>query len=161
MKTAPGRACPATRAARARAAPVRRRPSSGARRPPRSAQGAALRLGRDFAATRRTCTDAAQATADAYGRALARVAAWRLEDGSLVLLDRRDAVLAISSPQPAALTDTVWRVTGYADGHPGWSGLRRSSLVTVEFDPEVGVRGSGEVVATAEAMPRGGPVARR
>jgi heat shock protein HslJ len=143
-----------------------------------------------------------------------------------VLLDRRDTALATFSPQPAALTGTVWRVTGFADGHRGWAGLRRSSLVTVEFDPEGRVRGfggcvpyggtwnvvdrrldvgplrsahadcdgftdlwaqqqaylaslgratalrrdgdrlellagSGEVVATAEAMPRGGPIARR
>jgi heat shock protein HslJ len=192
----------------------------------RFGDGAALKLGRDLAATRRTCADATQAAADAYGRTLARVAAWRLEGGSLVLLDRRDTALASFAPQPAALTDTVWRVTGFADGHRGWSGLRRSSLVTVEFDPEGRVRGfggcapyggvwavvdrrldvgplqsahadceafvdlraqqrsylrslgraaalrrdgdrlelldgAGEVVATAEAMPRGGPIARR
>lgn len=110
---------------------------------PRHGDGAALRIGRDLAVTRRPCPEALEAAAEAYSRTLARVTAWRLDGTSLVLLDRRGTPLATFVPQPAGLTGTVWRVTGFADAGQGWSIPRRGSLITVEFDSEGRVRGFG------------------
>jgi heat shock protein HslJ len=107
------------------------------------ASGSTLRIGRDLAASRRVCGDAVHASADAYSRTLARATTWRIEDGSLVLLDSRGAALATFAPQPSGLVDKVWRVTGYADASQAIVGVRPGSLITVEFDTDGRVRGFG------------------
>jgi heat shock protein HslJ len=105
--------------------------------------GEVLRIGRDLAASRRVCGDAVLAGAEAYSRSLARATAWRIADGTLVLLDRRGAELATFVRQPAGLVDKVWRVTGYADASRAIVGVRPGSLITAEFDTDGRVRGFG------------------
>lgn len=106
-------------------------------------RGDSLRIGRDLATSRRSCTDTVLAGAEAYSRALARTVSYRRDGGSLVLLDARGAALATFVPQPSGLTGKVWRVMGYGDGARSAVGVRPGSLVTVEFDPEGRVRGFG------------------
>ena len=105
--------------------------------------GEVLRIGRDLAASRRVCSEAVLAGAEAYSRTLARVTSWRIADGTLVLLDRRGAELASFERQPPGLVDKVWRVTGFADASRAIVGVRPDSLITAEFDTDGRVRGFG------------------
>jgi heat shock protein HslJ len=105
--------------------------------------GEVMRIGRDLAASRRVCAEAVLAGAEAYSRTLARATAWRIADGTLVLLDRRRAELATFVRQPAGLVDKVWRVTGYADASRAIVGVRPGSLITAEFDTDGRLRGFG------------------
>ncbi len=110
---------------------------------PWHAHGTALHIGRDLAVSRRDCSEAVRASAEAYSRVLARTTAWRMEDASLVLADRHGTPLAVFAPQPAGLVDTVWRVTAYAGAARSMVGVLPGSLITVEFDPDGRVRGFG------------------
>ncbi|MFZ4756819.1 MAG: META domain-containing protein [Burkholderiaceae bacterium] len=107
------------------------------------AEGPALRIGRDLAATRRACSDAVSAGAEAYSRTLGRTVKFRQERDALVLLDAHGAALARFAPQPAGLTGKTWRVFTFADGTQTGTLVRRASLVTVEFDADGRVRGFG------------------
>jgi heat shock protein HslJ len=109
---------------------------------PAMVSGATLRIGRDLASSRRPCSEAVQAGADAFSRALARTVAYRGDSGSLVLVDPGGAALATFVAQPPDLTGPVWRLLGPADGtHPA-VGARSGSPITVAFDAEGRVRGA-------------------
>ena len=106
-------------------------------------EGRTLRIGRDLAATRRACSDAVSAGAEAFSRTLGRTVAFRQERDALVLLDAQGVALARFAPQPAGLTGKTWRVFTFADGAQTGTLVRRASLVTVEFDADGRVRGFG------------------
>jgi heat shock protein HslJ len=105
------------------------------------AHGSALRIGPRLAATLMACPPPVTAIAAAFGRALTTTAAYRIEAGTLVLLDGNGQTLATFAAQPTGLAGTRWEVDGYNNGRQAVVSLTAGSRITLAFD-EGGVSGS-------------------
>jgi heat shock protein HslJ len=110
---------------------------------PYAGTGGRLRVGPNLASTQMACPDALRPLAATFGRALAAATGYRIEGTSLVLLDDRGQPLARFAPQPAGLAGTAWDVDAYNDGRQAVVSLAAGSRITLEFNADGGVGGSG------------------
>jgi len=110
---------------------------------PFTADATSLRLPPAMVATRMACPEPVQRVATAFGRALATTRAYRIEAGALLLVDDAGAVLARFVPQPTGLAGTDWQAVAVNDGRQAVSSLVAGTRITLRFEPEGRVRGSG------------------
>ena len=110
---------------------------------PWSVAGDTLRIGRSLAATQRACPEPIQAIAEAYGRALARASAWRIDARGLTLVADAGAEVATFERQPTGLGATTWRVVAYHDGRQSIVSVREGSGLGLEFVEGGTLRGTG------------------
>jgi heat shock protein HslJ len=108
---------------------------------PWRASGSSLGFGPRMGATLMTCPDATAAAATAFGRALSSTAAYRIDAGTLVLLDGGGRSLATFVAQSEGLAGTQWEVTAYNNGKQAVVSLSRGSRITLAFTAD-GVTGS-------------------
>jgi heat shock protein HslJ len=110
---------------------------------PFTADGGRLSFPPTMAVTRMACPEPVQQVATAFGQALAKTRAYRIDAGALVLVDDAGAVLATFAPQPSGLAGTAWQAVAVNNGREAVTGLVAGSRITLRFEPEGRARGSG------------------
>lgn len=102
-----------------------------------------LQLGPQRMATQMACDEPASRVAAAFNRVLDEVRGYRVEAGSLLLLNAAGATLATLAPQPRTLAGTAWQVTGYNNGKQAVTSVIIGTQLTLEFMADGTLRGSG------------------
>jgi len=81
------------------------------------------------------CPEPASQLAAAFNRVLNDVRAYRIEAGSLLLLNASGATLATLAAQPSTLAGTAWQVSGYNNGKQAVVSVITGTQLTMEFLP--------------------------
>jgi heat shock protein HslJ len=102
-----------------------------------------LELGPQRVSTQMACPEAASQLAAAFNRVLDDVRAYRIEAGSLLLLNTGGATLAALAAQPDTLAGTAWEVSGYNNGKQAVVSVITGTQLTMEFLADGSLRGSG------------------
>ena len=101
-----------------------------------------LELGSPRASTQMACPESATELAAAFAGALKDARGYRIEAGSLLLLDASGAPLASFVAQPAALAGTAWEVRSFHNGRESVVSVIRDTRLTMEFQGDGNLRGS-------------------
>ena len=105
--------------------------------------GGRLAIG-PVASTMMACAEPAMRVESGYHAGLARVAAMRVTEDTLELLDDEgDIVLAFAAAAVTPLVGTGWTATGINNGRGGVVSLVEGTAVTATFDADGRVAGSG------------------
>jgi heat shock protein HslJ len=102
-----------------------------------------LELGPLRASTQMACPEPATQLAAAFNRALNDARGYRIETGSLLLLNAGGATLASLAAQPDTLAGTAWQVSGYNNGKQAVVSVITDTRLTMEFLGDGKLRGSG------------------
>jgi len=102
-----------------------------------------LELGAQRVSTQMACPEPASQLAAAFNRVLNDVRAYRIEAGSLLLLNASGATLATLAAQPSTLAGTAWQVSGYNNGKQAVVSVITGTQLTMEFLADGKLRGSG------------------
>jgi len=102
-----------------------------------------LELGAQRVSTQMACPEPASQLATAFNRVLNDVRAYRIEAGSLLLLNASGATLATLAAQPSTLAGTAWQVSGYNNGKQAVVSVITGTQLTMEFLADGKLRGSG------------------
>jgi heat shock protein HslJ len=93
--------------------------------------------------TQMACPEPERQLAAAFNRVLDEVRGYRIEAGSLLLLNAGGATLATLAPQPSTLAGTAWRVTGVNNGKQAVVGVITGTELTLQFLADGKLQGSG------------------
>jgi heat shock protein HslJ len=102
-----------------------------------------LEFGVPGVSTRMACPEQANELATAFTGALKDARGYRIEAGSLLLLNTSSATLATLVAQTDALAGTAWDVSGLHDGRQSVVTVIRDTRLTLEFLSDGKLRGSG------------------
>jgi heat shock protein HslJ len=107
------------------------------------AAGGRLELGPQRMSTQMACPEPERQLAAAFNGMLDEVRGYRIEAGSLRLLNAGGATLATLAPQPTALAGTAWSVTGVNNGKQAVVGVITGTELTLKFAADGKLQGSG------------------
>jgi len=93
--------------------------------------------------TRLACSESASQLARTFNAALDDARGYRIEAGSLVLLNANGSTLARFEPQPQTLAGTAWQVDAYNNGREAVVSVITGTQLTLEFAADGELRGSG------------------
>lgn len=102
-----------------------------------------LELAPQRMSTQMACPPPEQQLAQAFNRVLDAARGYRIEAGSLRLLDAAGATLATLAPQPTALAGTAWSVTGVNNGKQAVAGVIAGTELTLQFGADGKLQGNG------------------
>jgi heat shock protein HslJ len=102
-----------------------------------------LEFGPPRTSTQMACAEPASQLARAFNAVLDNARGYRVEDGSLLLLNADGATLATLHPQPQTLAGTAWRVDAYNNGSQAVVSVITGTQLTLEFRAGGELRGSG------------------
>ena len=102
-----------------------------------------LELGPQRVSTQMACPEPVSQLAAAFNRVLDDVRAYRIEAGSLLLLNASGATLATLAAQANTLAGTAWQVSGYNNGKQAVVSVITGTQLTMEFLADGKLRGSG------------------
>jgi len=107
------------------------------------AAGGTLELGPQRMSSQMACPPPEQQVALAFNRVLDTVRGYRIEAGSLLLLNAGGATLATLAAQPSTLAGTAWSVTGVNNGKQAVVGIITGTELTLQFGADGKLQGSG------------------
>jgi heat shock protein HslJ len=93
--------------------------------------------------TQMACPPPEEQLALAFNRVLDGVRGYRIEAGSLLLLNAAGATLATLAAQPTTLAGTAWSVTGVNNGKQAVVGIITGTELTLQFLADGTLQGSG------------------
>jgi heat shock protein HslJ len=110
---------------------------------PFTAADGKLAFGPQRTSTQLACPEPASQLARSFNGALDDARGYRIEAGSLLLLNASGATLARLDPQPQTLAGTAWQVDAYNNGRQAVVSVITGAQLTLEFLADGGLRGSG------------------
>jgi heat shock protein HslJ len=102
-----------------------------------------LELAPQRMSTQMACPPPEQQLALVFNRMLDEVRGYRIEAGSLLLLNAGGATLATLASQPTTLAGTTWSVTGVNNGKQAVVGVITGTELTLQFLADGTLQGSG------------------
>lgn len=102
-----------------------------------------LELAPQRMSTQMACPPAEQQLALAFNRVLDEVRGYRIEAGSLLLLNAGGTTLAALAAQPTTLAGTSWSVTGVNNGKQAVVGVLTGTELTLQIMSDGTLQGSG------------------
>ena len=93
--------------------------------------------------TQMACPEPASQLARAFNAVLDNARGYRIEGGSLLLLNADGATLATLHAQPQTLAGTAWQVHAYNNGREAVVSVITGTQLTLEFAADGELRGSG------------------
>jgi heat shock protein HslJ len=102
-----------------------------------------LELGPQRMSTQMACPPPQQQLAQAFNRVLDEVRGYRIEAGSLLLLNAGGATLATLAAQPSTLAGTAWQVTGVNNGKQAVVSVIIGTELTLQFGADGKLQGNG------------------
>jgi heat shock protein HslJ len=101
-----------------------------------------LAFGPQRTTTQMACPEPAGQLARSFNGVLDDARGYRIEAGSLLLLNASGATLATLAPQPQTLAGTAWRVDSYNNGREAVVSVIAGTQLTLDFLADGGLRGS-------------------
>ena len=102
-----------------------------------------LEFGPQRTSTQMVCPEPASQLARAFNAVLDNARGYRIEGGSLLLLNADGATLATLHAQPQTLAGTAWQVDAYNNGREAVVSVITGTQLTLEFAADGELRGSG------------------
>jgi heat shock protein HslJ len=102
-----------------------------------------LELGPQRMSTQMACPPPEQQLARAFNRVLDEVRGYRIEAGTLLLLNAGGTTLAALAAQPTTLAGTTWSVAGVNNGKQAVVGVITGTELTLQFLADGTLQGSG------------------